>query len=344
MHLADRIDPAGAYVARPYRGPGDHESMTAVLAAYREHNGDPELPTLEQFDAGYAHLTGCDPDTDIAVIETTDGDVVAYARAERTDLGSGWRDCIVFAPTRPDHLTQAFFTTTIGALEGHVQPWAEMVDVARLRTHAVHPGPGKRSTGEAAWLEVLGYAATEWEASLVRSNLDDIAERTLPPGVEVRPVTPDQVRAIWEAHWEAFRDEWDFSEATDDDIDGVMAGPHHDPSLWKIAWAGDQIVGQVKSYINPEENAERGYRRGYTEYISTDRDWRNRGVAGALLAMSLSELKERGMTEAALGVDTNNPGGAFQLYTSLGFELRQYEAVYTKTIRTSAATRHSTDR
>ena len=28
------------------------------------------------------------------------------------------------------------------------------------------------------------------------------------------------------------------------------------------------------------------------------------------------------MTEAALGVDTNNPGGAFQLYTGLGFELR----------------------
>ena len=38
------------------------------------------------------------------------------------------------------------------------------------------------------------------------------------------------------------------------------------------------------------------------------------------------------MTEAALGVDTNNPGGAFQLYTSLGFELQNYEAVYTKPI------------
>ena len=39
------------------------------------------------------------------------------------------------------------------------------------------------------------------------------------------------------------------------------------------------------------------------------------------------------MTEAALGVDTNNPGGAFQLYTGLGFELQAYEAVYTKPIQ-----------
>ncbi len=102
--------------------------------------------------------------------------------------------------------------------------------------------------------------------------------------------------------------------------------------MWKVAWAGDIVVGQVKSYINRDENAARGYRRGYTEYISTHHDWRNRGIAGALLGMSLRELKDRGMTEAALGVDTNNPGGAFQLYTGLGFELQAYEAVYTKPI------------
>ena len=95
---------------------------------------------------------------------------------------------------------------------------------------------------------------------------------------------------------------------------------------------GDTVVGQVKAFINTEENAARGYRRGYTENISTHRDWRNRGIAGALLAMSLRELRERGLTEAALGVDTNNPGGAFELYTSLGFELRSYEAVYTRSL------------
>ena len=44
-------------------------------------------------------------------------------------------------------------------------------------------------------------------------------------------------------------------------------------------------------------------------------------------------VRDRGMTEAALGVDTNNPGGAFQLHTSLGFELRSTEAVYTRPAR-----------
>ena len=54
------------------------------------------------------------------------------------------------------------------------------------------------------------------------------------------------------------------------------------------------------------------------------------GIAGALLAMSLRDLAAHGMTEAVLGVDTNNPGGAFRLYTGLGFELQAYEAIYTK--------------
>ena len=211
-------------------------------------------------------------------------------------------------------------------------PWAEQAEHARYRAYATHPGPGLAATGEAAWLESLDYRATEWEAWLVRPDLDDIPERRLPEGVEVRPVQPDQVRPIWEAHWEAFRGEWDFKEPTAADIDAELAEPFHDPSLWKIAWFGDQIVGQVKSYINHDENAERGYLRGYTEYISTHREWRNRGIASALLALSLHELKARGMTDAALGVDTNNPGGAFQVYTSLGFELQNYEAIYTKPI------------
>jgi mycothiol synthase len=332
MHLVDCMDLPAPYVARPYRGRADHPDVTAVLAAYRDHIGDPEMPTVGQLDAAYAHLTGCDPTADIALIETADGAVVAYCRASWTDLESGPRDCIVFDPIHPDHLAEPLFRLVVEAQERHMRPWADAVDEARYRAYAMHPGPGRPPTEEAAWLEAMGYVATEWGASLVRPHLEQIPERHLPDGVEVRPVEPDQVRTIWEVHWEAFRGEWDFEQPEPDDIEAVLSGPYADPSLWKVAWAGDQIVGQVKSFINHDENAARGYRRGYTEDISTHKDWRNRGIAGTLLALSLRELKDRGMTEAALGVDTNNPGGAFQLYTSLGFELQSYEAVYTKSI------------
>jgi ribosomal protein S18 acetylase RimI-like enzyme len=220
----------------------------------------------------------------------------------------------------------------VAAQEDHMRPMAAGVAKARFRSYSPHPGPGLAATGEAAWLEALGYSAVRFTAALQRPDLEDIPDRQLPDGVEIRPVAPEMIRPILEAHHENFRDDWDFTEATEEDFKRMLDDPLLDPSLWKIAWVGDTVVGQVKSFINAEENAEMGYLRGYTEYISTHVEWRNKGIAGALLAASLRELKARGMTEAALGADTDNPGGAFQLYTKMGFQLRSYEAAYAKAL------------
>lgn len=314
--------------------------MASVLGEYRAHSGVAEMPTVEQMDVTYANFDHCDPGRDIAIVEhdaaggssEDDDRVVGYLRPTWDDLEAGTRDCVLFSPLRVAHLIEPLFDALVEGQEQHLRPWADERPPARWRGFAAHPGPDQPATGEAAWLETRGYVATEWGASLVRPHLDDVPERALPDGVEVRPVTPDQIRTILAADFEAFRGEWDFHEPTEEDYADILESPYRDESLWKVAWAGDEVVGQVKSFVNPDENAARGYRRGYTEYIATHRDWRNRGIAGALLAMSLRELRERGMTEAALGVDTNNPGGAFQLYTSLGFELRSYEAVYTKPV------------
>lgn len=329
MHLATRLALPAGYRARPYAGAIDHRAMVQVLAAYREiGDGGDELPTVERMDATYANLHGCDPDTDIALIEH-DGEVVAYARSLYEDLTAGTRDLIVFAPARPPHLVAPLFHAMVDASEAHMRVWLDDTP-GRFRAGVAHPGPGRAPTGPAAWLEERGYEAAEWGASLVRPHLDDIPARSIPDGVEVRPVMADQIRTILEAQTEAFRHEWDFYEPTAADYLEAIEDPQRDETLWKVAWAGDEVVGQVRTFINEAENDQRGYRRGYTENISTHRDWRNRGLAGALLVMSLHELRDRGMTQAALGVDTNNPGGAFQLYTALGFELRAYDAVYVK--------------
>jgi len=90
------------------------------------------------------------------------------------------------------------------------------------------------------------------------------------------------------------------------------------------------VAGQVRSFINHKENAEQGRLRGYTECISVGRPWRRRGLARALILSSLRILKERGMTEAALGVDTENISGALRLYERCGFRPARSGAVYRK--------------
>jgi mycothiol synthase len=325
-----KIDLPEPYVARPYRGPADHPAMASILTEYRRYGGNPVMVTADQFDVTYANLTNSDHATDIAVIEHLDGEPVGYARASWDELEDGSRDYVVFAPMRPAHLAEALFRAVVAAQEDHMRPKADGIAQARFRAYASHPGPDLAATQEAAWLENLGYRAIRFTASLVRPDLENVPDLPLPDGVEIRDVTAEMLRPIFDAHWEAFRGEWDFREATEEDAQQFLDDPLRDESLWKIAWVGDTVVGQVKSFINAEENATMGYRRGYTEYISTHAAWRNRGIAGSLLASSLRELKARGMAEAALGADTENPGGAFQLYTKLGFELRSYEAAYAK--------------
>jgi mycothiol synthase len=331
MHLARRLELPARYVARPYAGPGDHPAMARLLTEYRRAKGNPELVVAEHLDRSYAELTDCDPELDIAVVEH-DGDPVGYCRPTFEHMTTGTTDLVVFAPVHPEHQSEELFDRIVAAEEAHLRKWVAGDREARYRGYAGHPGPDETPTGEAAWFESRGYVPTEWGASLRRPHLDDIPEHPLPDGIEVRPVRPEQVRDIVAAHIECFRGEWDFTEPDEDDYAWIIDDPFRDETLWQVAWDGDTIVSQVKPFINHVENDERGYLRGYAEHISTHHDYRNRGLAKALLARALVALRDRGMEEAVLGVDTNNPGGAFQLYQSLGFAVESYEAVYTKPV------------
>jgi ribosomal protein S18 acetylase RimI-like enzyme len=58
---------------------------------------------------------------------------------------------------------------------------------------------------------------------------------------------------------------------------------------------------------------------GWLDSVATRRPWRGRGLAGALIVRSMAALRDRGMTEAGLGVDAENPSGALRLYERFGF-------------------------
>jgi ribosomal protein S18 acetylase RimI-like enzyme len=152
----------------------------------------------------------------------------------------------------------------------------------------------------------------------------------LPDGIEIQPVEGGQIRQIWEAHVEAFRDHWGFTEPTEQDYLSWQANPKFNPALWKVAWDGEEVAGMVQNFIDEAENEEYRRKRGYTENISVRRPWRRRGLARALIAESMRFLKELGMQEAALGVDTENLSDAFRLYEGLGYKYVKRWTVFNK--------------
>ena len=88
------------------------------------------------------------------------------------------------------------------------------------------------------------------------------------------------------------------------------------------------MAGVVQNWIWQEENEQLSVRRGWLERISVRRPWRRRGLGRALTAAALIRLREAGLDEAMLGVDSENPTGALALYEELGFAVDRRSAAY----------------
>jgi mycothiol synthase len=181
-----------------------------------------------------------------------------------------------------------------------------------------------------ALLEQEGYRAERHFFFMRRPTLEDIPVYPLPAGIEARPGLPEQSRQVWQAVVDGFSGSWGMVLNNNDEYERFVNSPNYDPSLWRVAWQGDEVVGQVLNFINPEENRTFNHLRGYTEVISVRQPWRRLGVARALLALSLQALKERGMQEAALEVDSQNADGALGLYESCGFRIEHHMISYRK--------------
>jgi mycothiol synthase len=149
-----------------------------------------------------------------------------------------------------------------------------------------------------------------------------------PEGIELRPLDPDlHMEAVYRADEEAFEDHWGMAPLPYENWREFVIGPSFDPSLWFIAWDGDEIAGF--SLCRP--SAEGDPDLGWVEVLAVRRPWRRRGLALALLLHSFAELRARGRPKVGLGVDAENLTGAMRLYERAGMSPTQrsdtYEAV-----------------
>jgi ribosomal protein S18 acetylase RimI-like enzyme len=184
--------------------------------------------------------------------------------------------------------------------------------------------------GNEALFESEGYRAFRYAFTMIQRHVQDAEPIEMPEGLEIRPVTPDLHRQIFDADDEAFADHFEHRPATEEDFVATFSQPDLDTSLWKVAWDGDQVAAGIMTTIWKEENEALGTNRAWLESVFTRRPWRRRGLARALIGATLVELRERGIDEALLGVDAENPTGALALYEGLGFEVKVRARRYRK--------------
>ena len=309
--------------------PDELASMNDVANAARSLEGESWFTSLDQFRNYYENLSNCDPLTDIVVAER-DGKIVGYGRTSWHAEFDGKR----------------LYETTVFALPQHaavlLDALMEATEGRAIEVAAGHPPVEKlfeaeaadEATARVAALTRRAYRPVRYSFLMIRPNLDDLPYAPMPDGLEIRPVEPEHLRTIFDAEAEAIQDHWGAGVPTAEDFERFASDPvESDTTLWRVAWDGDQVAGMVRGFIRPTENEEYGRQRGWVENISVRRPWRRRGLARALIGATITALRERGMTEGALGVDTENLSGALRLYESCGFVVSKREATYRKPLK-----------
>jgi mycothiol synthase len=315
---------------RRFGGAADYPQMAATLMASCAADNDERTFGVDDFAHDYSHLTNCDLSQDMIIAEVN-GDMVAYARTWWWEEANG-----------PNVYESVGFVVPAWRRRGIGRAILRWLEQRQRSIAAGHPAgrakffqldSWKEAVGAAALAQAEGYRPVRVYHEMLRPTLDNIPDFPLPAGLEVRPVLPEHYRAIWDAEREAFRDHWGFGEPSEADYQGWLTNKTlFQPQIWQVAWdvAGDQVAGMVRTYINDAENERFQRRRGYTEFISVRRPWRRRGLARALIARSLRVQRDLGMTESALGVDSENISGATRVYEACGFVAIKSGTVYRK--------------
>ena len=320
--------PAGLEL-RPFAGEADLHAFVDIFRAANEADRIDERTSYE----GMANWVGhpsehFDAGRDI-VVATGDGAPVGYGWTSWVDATDGVRDYGTRGHVHPAWRRQGVGTAILRHNEAHLRDLAAEHAAERPRVYGAF-APDRRP-GAVALLEHNGYRAVRWFFDMVRPDLEAIDVPPLPEGIEIRPVAGrEQLRQLFDADVEAFQDHWGGFSANDASFEQWLSDPDYDPSLFIVAWDGEEIAGAVVNAIVEHENRELGRLRGLLDSVFVRRPWRGRGLASALVGRSLALLRERGMTSAWLGVDADNPNGALHLYEKHRFAVDMRSAGYRK--------------
>jgi len=319
-------------IFRPVRGPEDAESLQAVHTGRMACDGVNPKGELEDFppldylreELASAVADGRQDQWQVAQV----GDqVVGYSVLESWPEDDGTQVYLIQGWVLPEWRGQGIGTALLR--------WGE--ERSRRDAAAEHPGAKFEFAANAsatekdatALLANEGYTVGFTALALEMQAATPVPEHPLPAGIAVRAVEPEHypliaasVRAAYQAEFEGGR----FNEDTGDIVEEAarLQSPRHDPTLWQIAWDGDQIAGQVMSAI-------RGDVAEVFE-VSVRPAWRRRGLARALLSRALRELQARGVAAIHLQTVDEFRTRAKDLYSSVGFQRVKAFPRYRKTV------------
>lgn len=313
--------PAGYRVRRPR--PDDVAAVAALKRACDiDRHGESDATEHEV--AEEWSLPRLRTDDDVWLVESSSGEVVGYGYVYQEDPPAMFVSGPIVHPDHRGRGIDEFLLERSEERAARVAAAAEPPAAATLSVWA-HEKDGERIALYAA----RSYRHVRTFMRLQVSLAEPPAAPVWPPGIAVRGFRRDHDEAaVHAAVSEAFQDHWrpevmDFGEW----LAFRFERPDLDLGLWWVAWDGGEVAGVLLAFTTPLG--------AYVDELAVRRPWRGRGLGRALLLHSFAEFHRRGLPAAYLGVDSENPTGAMQLYGSVGMApVRGSHLVYERVLPT----------
>jgi mycothiol synthase len=307
---------------RPARW-ADVEAVAKLIYDVCEADGDVTVASTPEDMKNTWATEGFNLDRDAFIVEAQDGRVVGYEEFfHPKDL---YHDLDADGYIHPQFRGLGIGTTLLRAVEVRAREEMQLA-APDLRVFIRSTIDNKDERGHAV-LKTEGYFPIRyhWRMQVKLQEAPPVV--SFPNGIELRPFVKDEhAIAVWQADNEAFRDHWgSHDNAYEEWLHWKFDKSDFDPTLWMIAWDGDQIAGFSQNRFRMGI--------GWIGTLGVRRPWRKMGLGLALLQHSFGEFYKRGMDTIGLGVDASNPTGATRLYQRAGMYVASEFATYEKELR-----------
>ncbi len=182
-----------------------------------------------------------------------------------------------------------------------------------------------------------GYSPARYFDELQRPVSGDLPEPKTIDGIAIVPWTPAHVEPARLVYNEAFLDHWGTTprspEAWSADVIDCF-GRRLDLSF--VAFDRNDMVAYCLNAHYPQDVEVTGRRDGWIDSICTLASHRGRGIASSLIAHSLQAFAADGLDSSMLGVDSDNPSGAYGIYEDMGYQPLHQHVSYLRTVRVGA--------
>lgn len=292
----------------------DAETIHVLVRTSEIHDREPQVTSIDEIREilDDPHLN---PKEDVRLAHV-DGRPVGWGYVWHHPSGERLERAYLFGTVHPDWRCQGIGRTM----------FAWQVERARAVLDTYRDLPRFIKTAAWDWLtdthhlyERFGFRAVRWFDELLRP-LDLPLEIDRVAGVDIAAWRTAQSEEVRRLHNRAFADHWGSGSIDPESWATRLTGYGTRLDLSVIALEGNEVVGYCINEVYPEDEELLGRRDGWIGTLGVERNHRGKGVASALIAASLEQFRQAGLTHASIGVDADSPTGAHRLYRRLGFE------------------------